>query len=134
MAGAAGGGGGLAIPRWRLLLSWMIIDAAVWAPRMYYYLGTGNKGLPEGWFLGAVVIRDAVVVALCVLIIFEIVRPERDKVRAALAMRGGREPGAFDDPSGGILDGTRDQFVLPGIARWAKERSASGEQPLASRR
>ena len=57
----------LAVPRWRWLLSWMIADAVLWAPRMYYYLGTGNKGLPEGYFLGAVLIRDALVVALCVL-------------------------------------------------------------------
>src|SRR5690606_25230006 len=71
----------LAIPRWRLLLTWMVADAAVWAPRMYYYLGTGNKGLPEGWFLGAVVVRDALVVALCVLVVREILHPATDKVR-----------------------------------------------------
>lgn len=28
----------LALPRWRLLLAWMAVDALVWAPRMYYYL------------------------------------------------------------------------------------------------
>ncbi|MEU6268338.1 glycosyltransferase family 87 protein [Saccharopolyspora shandongensis] len=124
----------LAIPRWRLLLTWMIVDAAVWAPRMYYYLGTSHKGLPEGWFLGAVVIRDAMVVALCVLVVQEIVRPERDKIRAALAMRGGREPGAIDDPCGGFLDGTRDRFVLPGVPRWGKDRPGPGARALASRR
>ncbi|MGW1682138.1 glycosyltransferase family 87 protein [Saccharopolyspora sp. NPDC002376] len=103
----------LAIPRWRLLLAWMAVDAAVWAPRMYYYLGTANKGLPEGWFLGAVVIRDAMVVALCVLIIREILNPARDKVRATLAVRPEQVPDALDDPCGGFLDGARDRFVLP---------------------
>ncbi|MGP4018678.1 glycosyltransferase family 87 protein [Saccharopolyspora sp. 5N708] len=112
----------LAIPRWRVLVVWMIVDAAVWAPRMYYYLGTANKGLPEGWFLGAVVIRDAMVVALCVLIVREILRPAQDRVRAALAARGERGPGAFDDPCGGFLDGSRDRFVLPGLSRWAEQR------------
>src|SRR5690606_32821144 len=32
----------LAIPRWRLLLTWMLIDALVWAPRMFSYLGVEN--------------------------------------------------------------------------------------------
>ncbi|MCI2418955.1 glycosyltransferase 87 family protein [Saccharopolyspora sp. K220] len=115
----------LALPRWRVLLAWMIVDAAVWAPRMYYYLGTANKGLPEGWFLGAVVIRDAVVVALCVLVVREVLRPARDKVRTALEAQGDRDPGAVDDPCGGILDGARDRFVLPGVARWSR-----GDGPL----
>ncbi|WP_246195767.1 glycosyltransferase family 87 protein [Halopolyspora algeriensis] len=101
----------LALPRWRLLVCWMIVDAAVWAPRMYYYLGTANKGLPEGWFLGAVVARDLVVIALCVLVVSEILRPARDTVRAA----------GDDDPHGGFLEGTSDRFVLPGFARWREE-------------
>ncbi|WP_407646803.1 glycosyltransferase family 87 protein [Allosaccharopolyspora coralli] len=103
----------LAIPRWRLLAVWMLLDAMVWAPRMYYYLGVGNKGLPEGWFLGAVVVRDVVVVLLCVLIVREILAPAHDKVRAAL-----RPPGrdsTVDDPCGGPFDGTPDRFVLPGL-------------------
>ncbi|QUH05635.1 DUF2029 domain-containing protein [Saccharopolyspora erythraea] len=105
----------LAIPRWRLMLSWMLLDALVWAPRMYYYLGTGNKGLPEGWFLGAVVLRDAVVVALCVLVVREVLDPARDRVRTALALRGGRTASVVDDPCGGFLDGARDRFTLPGL-------------------
>ncbi|ASU80475.1 DUF2029 domain-containing protein [Actinopolyspora erythraea] len=93
----------LAIPRWRLLVTWMLIDAAVWAPRMYYFLGTSNDGLPESWFLGAVVVRDAVVVLICALIVREILRPELDRVR--------RRPNA--DPHGGFLDNASDRFVLP---------------------
>ncbi|GAA0507661.1 glycosyltransferase family 87 protein [Saccharopolyspora thermophila] len=116
----------LAIPRWRLLLGWMLVDAAVWAPRMYYYLGTGNKGLPEGWFLGAVVIRDAVVVALCVLVVREVLRPAEDKVRVALAARGERPAGAVDDPCGGFLDGARDRFVWPWRGRRGELCPTSG--------
>jgi uncharacterized membrane protein len=104
----------LAIPRWRILLSWMLVDALVWAPRMYYYLGTANKGLPEGWFLGAVVIRDAVVIGLCVLIVREILDPRRDRVRATLALRTTRH--VADDPCGGFLDGADDRFRLPGLS------------------
>jgi len=72
----------LALPRWRLLLAWMTVDALVWAPRMYYYLTPENKGLPPEWFFGAVIIRDAFVVLLCVLVIRSVLRPETDPVRA----------------------------------------------------
>ncbi|TQM35981.1 putative membrane protein [Pseudonocardia cypriaca] len=73
----------LALPRWRLLLAWMAVDALVWAPRMYYYLTPANKGLPPDWFLGAVVIRDAFVVVLCVLVVRSVLRPDTDPVRMA---------------------------------------------------
>jgi uncharacterized membrane protein len=72
----------LALPRWRLLMAWMAVDALVWVPRMYYYLTPANKGLPPDWFLGAVVLRDAVVVALCVLVVRSVLRPATDPVRA----------------------------------------------------
>jgi hypothetical protein len=45
-------------------------------------------------------IRDIAVVAMCVLIVIDIVRPERDVVR----MDGS------DDPAGGVLDGAPDVF------------------------
>lgn len=73
----------LALPRWRLLLAWMAVDALVWVPRMFYYLTPENKGLPPDWFLGMVLIRDAVVVGLCVLVVRTILRPSTDTVRAA---------------------------------------------------
>ena len=92
----------LAIPRWRLLLGWMLIDALVWAPRMFYYLGVDHKGLPQDWFLGFVVVRDLAVAGLCVLVIREIYRPKLDKVRLS----------GDDDPAGGVLGGARDVFVL----------------------
>jgi uncharacterized membrane protein len=78
----------LALPRWRLLLAWMALDALVWVPRMFYYLGPAARGLPPDWFLAAAVARDAVVVVLVVLVVRTVLRPETDPVRA---------PGA-DDP------------------------------------
>jgi uncharacterized membrane protein len=93
----------LALPRWKLLLAWMTVDALVWAPRMYFYLGTDNKGLPIDWFLGAVLLRDAAVITLCVLIIKEIYHPERDRVRMA-----------GDDPLEGVLADAPDRpLVIP---------------------
>lgn len=88
----------LALPHRRILLSWMAIDALVWVPRMYYYLGMSNKGLPEQWFTGAVLLRDIAVVGLCVLIVRQIYRPEEDIVRY----------GFVDDPVGGVLDQAAD--------------------------
>jgi uncharacterized membrane protein len=71
----------LALPRWRLLLAWMTVDALVWVPRMYYYLTPENKGLPPDWFLATVVLRDAVVVLLCVLVVRSVLHPATDPVR-----------------------------------------------------
>jgi len=89
----------LALPRSRALLAWMALDALVWFPRMLYYLGTDHKGLPQDWFLGAVIVRDAAVVALCVLVLRTIYRPEADPVRGL----------GDDDPDGGVLDGAADR-------------------------
>ncbi|GAA4541805.1 glycosyltransferase family 87 protein [Pseudonocardia xishanensis] len=75
----------LALPRWRLLLAWMAVDALVWVPRMFYYVGPGAKGLPPDWFLGAVLLRDAMVVLLCVLVVRTVLRPATDPLRAATA-------------------------------------------------
>lgn len=72
----------LALPRARLLLAWMLVDALVWVPRMYYYLTPANMGLPPEWFLGAVLLRDAAVVGLCVLVVRSVLRPVTDPVRA----------------------------------------------------
>lgn len=91
----------LALPHRRLLLGWMVIDALVWAPRMYYYLGVGDMGLPEQWFTATVAVRDVAVLALCALVIRQIYRPAEDLVRA----------GGADDPVGGVLDGAPDLRV-----------------------
>jgi uncharacterized membrane protein len=97
----------LAVPRWRLLLLWMTLDALVWVPRMMFYLGEDKKGLPIDWFMSFVVIRDLAVIGLCALVIYEIYRPTRDLVRM----------GGEDDPAGGVLDGAPDKFVLSGRRR-----------------
>ncbi|HET9142151.1 glycosyltransferase family 87 protein [Actinophytocola sp.] len=107
----------LAVPRWKPLLAWMAIDALVWVPRMMFYLGVdpneGKKGLPVEWFMSAVVLRDLVVIGLCVLVVYEIYHPARDLVRA----------GGVDDPAGGVLDGAPDRFTL----NMTRRRSAVGQ-------
>jgi uncharacterized membrane protein len=106
----------LAVPRWKLVLAWMTIDALVWLPRMAFYLGVdpnnAKKGLPADWFLGFVVARDLAVLGLCALVIYEIYRPARDVIRQS----------GDDDPTGGVLDGAPDRFTL----NIGKPRSAVG--------
>ena len=97
----------LAVPRWKPLLAWMVVDAVQWIPRMRFY-----QGIPGGWpvtpLLDMIVVRDLAVVALCGLVIYEIYHPERDLVRRA----------GDDDPAGGVLDGAPDTFTLrPGARR-----------------
>jgi uncharacterized membrane protein len=88
----------LAIPRWKPVLAWMIVDALVWAPRMAYYLGTDRHGLPIEPFLGAVVLRDIAVLLLMALVLRDIWHPQHDPVRV---------PGD-DDPHGGVLNNAPD--------------------------
>src|SRR5699024_8207762 len=104
----------LALPHRRILLAWMTVDALVWVPRMMYYLGVSDMGLPEQWFTGTVVVRDLAVVGLCVLVVRQIYRPAEDLVRSgpppgctAVGPPGaaGAVPGVVDDPAGGVLDG-----------------------------
>ncbi len=116
----------LALPHRRVLLAWMTIDALVWVPRMYYYLGTDHKGLPEQWFTGTVVLRDLAVVAVCGLIVFRIYRPDGDLVRM----------GAADDPAGGVLDHAPDDPPrwLPGWLRpRRRELPLTPPEPVLSR-
>jgi uncharacterized membrane protein len=72
----------LALPRWRLLLAWMTLDALVWVPRMFYYLGVDDRGLPLDPFLVMVLLRDAMIVLLAVLVVRSVLHPETDPVRA----------------------------------------------------
>ncbi len=99
----------LALPHRRILLAWMTIDALVWAPRMYYYLGEDAKGLPEQWFTGTVILRDLAVLGLCALIVHQILQPGDDLVRRDFV----------DDPAGGILDRAPDPLLawLPEFLR-----------------
>jgi uncharacterized membrane protein len=86
----------LAISRWKILLAWMAVDAAVWYPRMQYFLH-----FDEQWtktFVSAVLVRDVVVLGLCAIVVRDIYRPDRDPIR-----RDGE-----DDPCGGVYDEALD--------------------------
>jgi len=92
----------LALPRWRLLVPWMTIDALLWIPTLLFQRGSAHGGIGEGWFLGAVILRDVAVAVVCAFVIYEIYHPARDVLR-----RGGA-----DDACGGALDGAPDRVRL----------------------
>ena len=79
----------LALPRWRLILSWSLADALVWPILMWHMLGSENKALPHEMLDLAVITRDAFIIAIGVLVIRQMWGKSEDKVRAA---HGGRDP------------------------------------------
>lgn len=105
----------LARPSWRAILAWQAVEAFLWFPRMYWYLGASNKGLEEHWFLLAVVARDIAVVWLALLVIRDILQPEYDPVRRS----------GMDDPAGGVLDGADDREE----PSWSEEEWAGSWEP-----
>ena len=94
----------LAVPRWRLLIPWMTIDALVWVPTMLYQ----RQAIGLGYFLGAVIVRDVAVAVVCAVAIRDIYRPERDAVRRD----------TDEDPCAGPLAG------LPDRVTWRRRRAA----------
>ena len=122
----------LAYPRWRPLLAWMVLDALVWAPRMYYYLGTDAKGLPAPWFYGSVLVRDLAVLVLAALVVRSVLRPEHDLIRTP------RDPSfsrGLDDPDGGVLDDAPDDarrlaradaLIDPVVGLFGRARGGTG--------
>jgi uncharacterized membrane protein len=92
----------LARPRWGAFLAWQASEALVMFTRFYFFVweGTGHAdGIDTRWFVGAVLLRDALLAVLMGLVIREIFAPYHDVVR-----RDGE-----DDPAGGVLDGTLDR-------------------------
>ena len=121
----------LAVPHRRLLLGWMIVDALVWPATMLSYLGTDKKGLPTDWFLGTVLVRDAVVVALCVLVVRTVLAPGRDLVRATV----GDDPDwpltrAKVEPTPAAAPGALLPAPVP-QGKATKEKSASRVSPAS---
>lgn len=90
----------LARPRWGAFLAWQGAELLVLFTRFYYFINVGDssKGIEVGWFLGAVGIRNTLLVVLMGLVVREIFQPYHDVVR-----RDGE-----DDPAGGVLDGALD--------------------------
>jgi uncharacterized membrane protein len=87
----------LARPRWRLNLVWQFAEVGVWILTLLWLMGFGvpDRGLDYQWLMFMLLVRDGLLIALAVLTIREIWRPEFDVVRMA----------GLDDPAGGVFDG-----------------------------
>jgi uncharacterized membrane protein len=90
----------LARPRWGAFLAWQSAELLVLFTRFYFFVNYGGsgKGIEVGWFIAAVLLRDALLVLVMALVVREMFRPYHDVVR-----RDGE-----DDPAGGVLDGALD--------------------------
>ncbi|NEY30739.1 DUF2029 domain-containing protein [Streptomyces sp. PRKS01-65] len=101
----------LARPKWRDFLVWQACEVAyflgIWLYLAYTTSGDAHKGLPTEGYHWAIAVHLLGTLYLCVMVVRDILLPERDPVRRT----GG------DDPSGGVLDGAPDAFVLGPVAR-----------------
>ena len=98
----------LARPRLGAYLIWQAAEVgyfyAIWGYLIYVVSGSGTPGaVGTGLYFTALLGRFAAVALLCALVVRDVLRPERDVVRAG---------DAADDPAGGPLDGAPDRVVL----------------------
>lgn len=113
----------LARPRWRDFLIWQSCEVlyyfGIWMYLAYTSSGDAQRGLPlEGYHL-AICLHLAGTLYLCAVVVRDALLPERDVVR-----RDGD-----DDPSGGVLDGAPDRFVL-GYAAHPPQHAAHFSRPV----
>ncbi|MER5970807.1 glycosyltransferase 87 family protein [Streptomyces sp. NPDC002055] len=96
----------LARPRWRDFLIWQACEVmyftGIWMYLAYTSSGDKHHGLPAEGYQLVILIHLLGTLYLCAVIVRDALFPERDIVR-----RDGS-----DDPSGGVLDGAPDAFVL----------------------
>ena len=92
----------LARPRWRAFLAWQVCELAYFLAFYYELIGAarGVPVIPEWVFIRATWLRAGGLLALCVLVVIDVLRPAGDPVRSA----------GDDDPAGGVLDGAPDRF------------------------
>ncbi|MEW2547135.1 glycosyltransferase 87 family protein [Streptomyces sp. NPDC047002] len=111
----------LARPRWRDFLVWQACEVmyflGIWMYLAYTTSGDAHKGLPAAGYQLAIALHLAGTLYLCALVVRDALLPERDPVRAD----------GSDDPSGGVLDGAPDVFVVGEAARG--RRTAAGPVP-----
>lgn len=115
----------LARPRWRDFLIWqageVVYFLGIWFYLAYTSSADKHQGLPVEGYQLAIIAHLLTTLYLCAVIVRDILMPERDVVR-----RDGS-----DDPSGGVLDGAEDVFVLSDAARAPQNATPSEGQRVA---
>jgi uncharacterized membrane protein len=101
----------LARPRWRDFLVWQVGEALYFAAIWYFLLqyGSEEKGLPEGWYLVAILVHVLATSYFAGMVVRDILRPEHDPIRTD------GHPDHTDDPGGGVLDGAPDTGWIAGL-------------------
>ncbi|MEV0090532.1 glycosyltransferase 87 family protein [Streptomyces sp. NPDC050738] len=114
----------LARPRWRDFLIWQACESMYFLGIWLYlaYIGSGDKpkGLPQDGYQWAIILHLAGTLYLCAVIVRDILMPDRDVVRKD----------GSDDPSGGVLDGAPDEFVLGAAAHPPRHAAHHYEEQL----
>ncbi|MFF3323281.1 glycosyltransferase family 87 protein [Streptomyces sp. NPDC002889] len=113
----------LARPRWRDFLIWQACEVmyflGIWT-YLAYTTSPKHQGLPPEGYQVAIALHLLGTLYLCAVIVRDILMPERDEVR-----RDGS-----DDPSGGVLDGAPDVFVVGPAAHPPRHAAHAVEGPL----
>ncbi|MGW2084068.1 glycosyltransferase family 87 protein [Streptomyces sp. NPDC001880] len=113
----------LARPRWRDFLIWQACEVmyflGIWMYLAYTTSGDKHQGLPTEGYQLAIALHLLGTLYFCALVVRDILMPERDVVR-----RDGS-----DDPSGGVLDGAPDVFVLGRAAHPPRHAHPAVEGP-----
>ncbi|WP_104167569.1 glycosyltransferase family 87 protein [Arthrobacter sp. SX1312] len=97
----------LAVPRWRVVFVWQLVEILHWAA-VWLYLGGMTSGGPAANNLGVGTYSWAVLAHMLAtayvmgVVVADILAPRRDVVRRI----------GIDDPQGGPFDGARDRFTL----------------------
>ena len=100
----------LAVPRWRVVFAWQLVEILHWAA-VWLYLGGMTSGGPAANNLGLGTYSCAVLAHMLVtayvmgVVVADILTPRRDVVRRI----------GIDDPQGGPFDGMRDRFTLEAL-------------------
>lgn len=77
----------LAVPYPRAVLAWMVFDALIWIPRMGLFLDAERKWVPPEFFYAVNTLRGAVLVGLCAVVVWQLVRRDDDEQEAGRLMR-----------------------------------------------
>ncbi|MFF4339525.1 glycosyltransferase family 87 protein [Kitasatospora sp. NPDC001540] len=104
----------LARPRWRDFLIWQACEVLYFLGVWSYlaYNGDGkHHGIDQQWYHFAIALHLVGTLYVCYVVVRDILQPDHDPVRWD----------GSDDPSGGVLDGAPDRFVL-GSARALREQ------------
>jgi uncharacterized membrane protein len=113
----------LARPKWRDFLVWQACEVAyflgIWMYLAYTTSGDAHKGLSQDGYDWAILFHLLGTLYFCGMVVRDILMPERDVVRQS----------GDDDPSGGVLDGAEDRFVLSSVgAAMRRDEPLDGPQ------